>query len=121
MQNAATAYARVANSVLSPREAEAAVLLKAATRLQSVQDNWSEGAGALNEALTFNQRVWTVIAGAATETDSPLPPALKQSVANLAAFVFTRTLDTMVQPHVESLSALIRINRELAAGLRGNG
>lgn len=120
MQHAASAYAKVANSALSPREAEAAVLLKAATRLQSVQDNWSAAGPTLHEALTFNQRVWTVIAGAATETDNPLPAALKQNVASLAAFVFKRTLDTMVQPQLESLSALIRINRELAAGLRGN-
>ena len=119
MQNAASAYARVANSALSPREAEAAVLLKAATRLQSVQDNWSEASWALNEALTFNQRVWTVIAGAATEAESPLSPSLKQNVASLAVFVFKRTVDTMVQPQLEKLSALIQINRELAAGLRG--
>ncbi len=119
MHHAANAYARVANSALSPREAEAAVLLKAATRLQSVQDNWTGSAEALNEALTFNQRVWTVIAGAATETDSPLPPTLKQNVAGLAVFVFKRTVDTMVQPQAEKLAPLIRINRELAAGLRG--
>ena len=101
MQNAASAYARVANSALS------------------VQDNWSEASWALNEALTFNQRVWTVIAGAATEAESPLSPSLKQNVASLAVFVFKRTVDTMVQPQLEKLSALIQINRELAAGLRG--
>ena len=121
MHNAASAYAKAAHSALTPREAEAAVLIKAATRLQAVQDNWSEAAPALNEALTFNQKVWTLIAGAATASDSPLPDAMKSSVANLALFVFRRTLDTMVQPQLDKLSALIRINRELAAGLRGNG
>ena len=45
---------------------------------------------------------------------------MPSAVTRLAAFVFRRTLDTMVQPQTESLTALIRINRELAEGLRGN-
>lgn len=120
MNHAASAYARTSTAALSPREAEAAVLMKAATRLQAVQDNWPEAAPALNEALTFNQRVWAVLAGAATEPSNPLPDQIKQSVSSLAIFVFKRTIDAMAQPQLEKLSALIRINRELAAGLRGN-
>ncbi len=34
--------------------------------------------------------------------------------------MFTRTLDTLVEPSADKLTALIEINRNLANGLRGN-
>lgn len=117
MMHAANAYARTSQSVISPREAEAAVLMKAARQLQAVQDNWAHEQGGLNQALVFNQKVWTIIATAATETGSPLPADLQQNVSNLAVFVFRRIIDTMVDPSAEKLSALISINQHLAAGL----
>ena len=118
MSYAANAYARVSQAALSPREAEAAVLIKAAARLQVIQDNWTEQQAGLNDALGFNQKVWTVLSTAATEPEAPLPAEIKQSMARLGAFVFTRTMDAMVEPTADKLTALIRINRELASGLR---
>ncbi|MEH3147212.1 MAG: flagellar biosynthesis regulator FlaF [Methylobacterium frigidaeris] len=120
MSYAASAYARVSQTVLTPREAEAAVLIKAAARLQAIQDNWPQPLPTVNEALGFNQKVWTILATAATEPDAPLPGNLKNSMAHLGAFVLTRTLDAMVAPDRDKLTALISINRELATGLRGN-
>lgn len=118
MMHAANAYAKASRSVMTPREAEAAVLLKAATRLQAVQADWGNLAPTLNEALNFNQKVWTILAGSATAPESPLPDAIKQSVAQLSIFVFNRMIDTMIEPRAEKLSALININHQLAAGLR---
>jgi flagellar protein FlaF len=120
MSYAANAYARVSQAALSPREAEAAVLIKAAARLQTIQDNWDAQQSGLNDALGFNRKVWTILSSAATEPDGPLPQELKTGLARLSAFVFTRTFDLMVEPAAEKLTALIRINRELANGLRGN-
>ncbi|GJD78620.1 MULTISPECIES: flagellar biosynthesis regulator FlaF [Methylobacterium] len=119
MSYAANAYARTAQVALSPREAEAAVLMKAARQLQAARDDWDNHAAGLNAVLTFNQKVWTILATAATDPASPLPPDLQQDVANLAAFVFRRILDTMVDPSREKLDALITINQNLAAGLQG--
>jgi flagellar biosynthesis activator protein FlaF len=119
MSYGANAYARVSQTAMTPREAEAAVLIKAAARLQAVQDNWAEQQAGLNEALGFNRKVWTLLSTAATEPNAPLPADLKQSMARLGAFVFTRTFEAMIEPHAEKLTALIRINRELASGLRG--
>lgn len=118
MSYAANAYAKVSQAALSPREAEAAVLIKAAARLQLIQDNWADQQAGLNDALGFNQKVWTLLSTAATEPEAPLPADLKQAMARLGAFVFTRTFETMVEPAAEKLTALIRINRELATGLR---
>ncbi|MDP4021212.1 flagellar biosynthesis regulator FlaF [Methylobacterium sp. NEAU 140] len=119
MSYAANAYARISRSAMSPRETEAAVLIKAAQQLQSVRDNWVEQAGALPHAIQFNQKLWTILATAATDPASPLPADVRQGVANLAVFVFRRMVDTLAEPAAEKLTALISINHNLAAGLGG--
>lgn len=119
MSFAANAYARTARSVLSPREAEAAVLIKAARQLEMVRDDWTNESANLGKALTFNQKVWTLLATDATESTSELPGEVKQGVAKLAVFVFRRTLDAMVERDPEKLSALISINHNIASGLQG--
>lgn len=118
MSYGASAYARVSQTVLTPREAEAAVLTKAAGRLQAIQADWANQEPALREALNFNQKVWTIIAGAATAPESPLPEPIKTNIAQLSVFVFKRMIDTLIDPRAEKLSALININHQLAAGLR---
>ncbi|GEP08025.1 flagellar biosynthesis regulator FlaF [Methylobacterium oxalidis] len=120
MMHAANAYAKTSRSVLSPREAEAAVLIKAANRLQSVRAGWPDQEAHLNDALSFNRKVWTVIAGDATAPTNPLPEAVKQNVGRLAVFVFRSTLDMMIAPKPETLDALISINHNIAAGLQGD-
>lgn len=118
MQNAASAYARVAQATQSPRELEAAILMKAATRLQSIRDNWDLKRHELDEALTYNRKLWTILVSSATEAANPLPVPIKQNVANLGIFVFNHTVTMMSEPKPERLGVLITINRELAAGLR---
>jgi len=118
MSYGANAYARVSQTAMSPREAEAAVLIKAATRLQTVQADWENQKDGLAEALNFNQKVWAIIAGAATEPDSPLPEPIKTSIAQLSVFVFRRMVDTLIEPEAGKLTALISINHNIAAGLR---
>ena len=118
MSFAANAYARTAQSVLSPREAEAAVLIKAARQLEAVRDNWNEAGGTLNKALNFNQKVWTILATGATAPENPLPASVKDDIARLSMFVFRRIVDTLVEPKAENLTALININQQVAAGLR---
>ena len=118
MSYGASAYARVSQTGMSPREAEAAVLIKAASRLQAIQADWENQKGVLAEALNFNQKVWAVIAGAATAPENPLPEAIKSSIAQLSVFVFRRMIDTLIEPSADKLSALISINHNIAAGLR---
>lgn len=118
MQQAANAYTKTAQATQSPRELEATVLMKAASRLQAIRDDWGGKRPELFEALTYNRKVWTVLVSSATEEQNPLPPAVKQNVANLGIFVFNHTLEVMTAPAPERLGVLININRELAAGLR---
>lgn len=119
MQHATSAYARVAQASQPPRELEAMVLMKAAARLQAVRDAWDARQGELDEALSYNRKLWTILVSSATGEENPLPPPLKQNLANLGVFVFRHTIALMGAPSPERLGILIDINRELAAGLRG--
>lgn len=117
MSYALNAYAKASQSVMTPREVEAAALTKAAQRLQIVRDNWTHQSVELVSAIQFNQKLWTILATAATEPSSLLSHEIKQSVANLATFVFRRSVETIVEPAPEKLTAIISVNLNLAAGL----
>ena len=121
MSQAANAYAKAAHTAQSPREIEATVLMKAATRLQIIRDDWSAKSRELDDALTFNRKLWTVLVTSVTDAANPLPTPIKENVANLGLFVFNHTLSLMSDAKPERLGILININRELAAGLRGMG
>jgi flagellar protein FlaF len=119
MQQAANAYPKIAQATHSPRELEAAVLMKAASRLQTIRDDRDGRQRELFAALTYNRKLWTILVSSATDAANPLPAAIKQNVANLGIFIFNHTLAVMTQPAPERLAILIDINREIAAGLRG--
>ena len=119
MQHAAKAYGSVAKQTASPRELEADLLLKAAAQLQAIKDNWDRASGELDAALLYNRKLWTIFMSSVVEASSPLPAAIRQNIANLGIFVMKQTLDAQAQQKPESLNSLIRINRELASGLRG--
>ena len=121
MHYAANAYSKVAQATQSPRELEAHVLMKAATRFQAIRDDWDNRAKDLDEALTYNRKIWTVLVSSVTRPENPLPQPIKQNVANLGLFIFNHTLSLMSGAKPEKLGILININRELAAGLRGMG
>jgi flagellar protein FlaF len=119
MQSAAQAYKTVAKQIVNPRELEADLLLKAASRLQAIQDGWDSKQIELNDALLYNRKLWSIFLTSVTSPDHPLPVAIRQNVANLGLFVMNQTVNLMGSPRRESLSSLININRELAAGLMG--
>ncbi|NWG24096.1 MAG: flagellar biosynthesis regulator FlaF [Pseudorhodoplanes sp.] len=121
MQHAARAYGTVAQQTASPRELEVQLLLRAASRLQAVHDDWEGGLDQLDHALLFNRKLWTIFLSSVTRVDNPLPVEIRQNVANLGLFVMNQTLTIMGEPRRERLPTLININRELAAGLRANG
>lgn len=120
MQNAAArAYNAVARHTASPRELEADLLLKAASRLQAVSDAWDSDKSDLDNALLYNRKLWSIFMASVTGPDHSLPAEIRQNVANLGIFVMNTTLAMMTDPRPEHLVSLVEINRELAAGLRG--
>lgn len=118
MHQGAMAYARVSEAALPPRELEAAVLLKAATRLQAISDDWEARKPDLDGALTYNRKLWTILVSAVTHPENPIPGEIRQSIVDLGMFTFNRTLSVLADPAPGKLAVLVNINREIAAGLR---
>jgi flagellar protein FlaF len=86
-----------------------------------VNDKGESEKAALSEALLYNRKLWQIFLVSVTGEDSTLPPELRQNVANLGLFVMNQTMSILADPKPGRLNALININRELAAGLRGVG
>jgi len=119
MSNAAQAYARTSQTTSSPREIEAQALLKAARQLQEVQANWAGPGKAMESALLFNRRLWSIFMSAAQTDENPQPIEIRQNIANIGVFVMKQTVDMQLNPDPAKLKSLIDINCNLAAGLSG--
>jgi flagellar protein FlaF len=120
MHYASKAYAKTAKETQPPRELEADLLLKAAAKLQTVHDSWNDKAAAgLTEALAYNRKLWTVFIDAVSQDDNKLPAPVRQNIVNLGMFVMGETFSLMTKPKPNHLTSLIKINRGIAAGLRG--
>jgi flagellar biosynthesis activator protein FlaF len=117
--DAAGTYARTATETASPRELEATLLLRAAGKLQAVREAWSDKPPGLSEALLYNRRLWIVLMDAVMRDDNKLPVAIRQNILSLGMFVMAETFSLMTKPKLEYLANIIRINRRIAAGLRG--
>lgn len=103
------------------RELEAALLVRAALMLKECQDEWGgEGhESRLDDALKFNQRLWTVFQSELVADDNPLPEEVRRNLLNLSWFVDKRTFETLASPEAGKLKVLIDINRHIAEGLAG--
>lgn len=122
-QQGALAYQQTTKIVESPRERESALLMKAAASLQKVKDEWDIGTQQeLKTALVFNRKLWTIFMASVTKDDSPLPQDVRQNIANLGMFIMNQTREILleVNPQPQQLDVLVRLNRQIAAGLRGN-
>src|SRR5438128_12555160 len=113
------AYEAGIKATATGRELEAAALFKAARLLESCRDAWAapERAAKLNEALRYNQRLWTIFQVELGRPDHGLPDDLRLNLLRLGAFVDRRTFDLISDPAPEKLDALIGINRNIASGL----
>jgi flagellar protein FlaF len=116
------AYENASKATQSGREIEAAVLTKAALKLKECRDNWDapNRDQKLEEALRFNQRVWSIFQSELSREDNELPKKLRLDILLLAAFIDRRIFETMAFPSPEKLNIVININNNLAAGLRGS-
>ncbi|MGG9999974.1 flagellar biosynthesis regulator FlaF [Pseudovibrio ascidiaceicola] len=121
-QQATQAYQQSANTSASadPRTLEAEALMKAAARLSVLQREWDTvSREERNETLIFNRTLWTIFVTEATAEYSELPLELQNNIANLALFMFNRTMEMMAGAEPEALETMISINKSLASGLRG--
>jgi len=120
--NALKTYQNVLKETMSGRETEARVLTQGALKLIDCQKNWdAPGRNArLDNALRYNQRLWSIFQVEVSKTDNPLPVNIKKNMLLLSRFVDRRIFETMAFPSPEKLDILIKINQNIAAGLRGS-
>ena len=121
-RNSLNTYQVVANATISNRETEARVLTKAALKLIYCRDNWEaeNRHEKMDEALTYTQRVWSLIQGDLIDGNNPLPQKLKENILILSAFIDKRIFNVMADPAPEKLNIIIEIHLNLAAGLRNS-
>lgn len=121
MNYAASAYQQAAKAAaLTPRQVEARALMNAAARIKACADKLDGWSRELDDALMHNRKLWTVLVTSATAPENPLPLAIKNNIANIAVFVFKRTMEMTAAPTKAGLDALVELNGNIAAGLRGD-
>ena len=118
--NALNAYKSVEKTTVSGRETEARVLTEAAIKLRVCQKNWDDDNRdkMLDEALKYNQRIWTIFQSELSKADNPLPDQIKLDLLRLSTFIDKRIFEMMAYPQPEKLNIIISINENIAAGLR---
>ncbi len=115
---AAQAYAQGRSIAPSQRQTEANALLRAARVLEEAKEAWRPGQDeVLDQALTFNRKLWTIFAAEAANDANELPLELRNNIANISLFIFKRSIELQAVPEPRKVEALVEINKTLAAGL----
>ena len=114
------AYRTVQKITSSDGEIEALVLTRAAQKLAEVQNNWDapDRDDILDEALRYNQQIWSIFQGELLKEDNPLPRQLREDILSLSVFIDKRIFEMMNSPDPEKLTVIVNINLNIAAGLR---
>jgi flagellar biosynthesis activator protein FlaF len=116
-----SAYKETVAVTSSGRDLEANVLTKAAQHLKHCQAKWGQEGHRerLHNVLRINQRIWSIIQVELARDDNPLPIQTRTDILNLSLFIDKRIIETMAAPTPEKLDVIIRINLNIAEGLRG--
>jgi flagellar biosynthesis repressor protein FlbT len=119
MRYATNVYAKTAIETAAPRELEASLLLQAAAKLQAVYDSWRDKPSGLDDALLYNRRLWTILLDAVMSENNKLPIAVRENIRRLGVYVMAETFSLMTKPKPNHITSIVKINRGIAAGLRG--
>ena len=122
LQNAVQSYASVERQTISGRDTEARVLTKGARMLADCQKNWDAPGRKekLDAALKFNQKIWSIFQVELSNANNPLSQKLKTDLLNLSGFIDKQIFKAIAFPLPENLTMIIKINQNIAAGLRGS-
>lgn len=99
-----------------PRDVEAWGLTEAARRLIHARQT-PENSDLLRQALSLNQRLWTIFQTSMVDPECPLPKDIRDNVLALSIIVDRQTFDRLIDLDVNKLDRLIDINRAVATGL----
>jgi flagellar protein FlaF len=122
MMNPTRVYEEMRAESQSGRELEASLLQRAARKLGHCIPDWPERGrqdfeAKLEEALLFNQKLWTLLQVELSSPENPLEPRVRRNLLQLSHYVDRKTLGLFSGGVLKDLQILIRINQEIAAGL----
>lgn len=120
-ENPFASYEKQSKEFMPQRDLEASVLTKAGLMLKQCQENWEspDRINLLDEAIRYNQRVWSFFQSELSMPDNPLPKNLREDILNLSLFIDKRLFEVLAFPdNPQKLDIVININFNLAAGLR---
>jgi flagellar protein FlaF len=119
--DARQAYDGGTKTSVSGRELEARALTKAARQLEECLRQWEspDRPERLDRAVRLNQQLWTLFQTELARPDHGLPVALRVDLLQLSRFIDRRSFEVLGDPDPAKLEALIRLNRQVADGLRG--
>ncbi|MRR05564.1 MAG: flagellar biosynthesis regulatory protein FlaF [Deltaproteobacteria bacterium] len=112
-------YQNAQKDGMSQRELEASLLTRAGLMLKNCQDNWNvpDRDRRLEDAIKFNQKIWSFFQSELSMPDNPLPKNLREDILNLSLFIDKRLFEVLAYPEPQKLTIAININLNLAAGL----
>lgn len=99
-----------------PRDVEAWGLTEAARRLIHARQS-PDNPELLRQALSLNQRLWTIFQTSMVDPECPLPRDVRDNILTLSIIVDRQTFDRLIDLDTTKLDRLIDINRAVATGL----
>jgi flagellar biosynthesis activator protein FlaF len=117
--NSYNVYRNIQKDGMSQRDLEASVLTKAGIMLKNCRDNWNapDRDARLEEAVKYNQKVWSFFQSELSMPDNALPKKLREDILSLSLFLDKRLFEVLACPDPQKLTIAININLNLAAGL----
>lgn len=115
--NVSLKYSQNEVSTMSQVDLEMRALIKSASALNRIRENWDVEKDNLSDALDKNRLLWTVLATAMQDPECPQPANIRNNIISLAVFIFQRTVSLLSEPKAQGLDILISINMNIAKGL----
>jgi len=123
MSKASQIYEALHTDSMEGRDLEASLLSRAARKLTRCAQTWEDEPQSrqyrekLDEALLFNQKLWTLLQVELSDPGHALPETLRVNLLRLSHYVDQAIFRLYSGGKLSDLRSLARINEELAMGL----
>ena len=119
-KKALKAYENAQKTAIQTKELERLAIARTTHKLTSARDNFTHGKENYDkyaDALTFNQKLWTLIQSNIADNPASGTASLRESLLNLSLFIDKQTVTALRNPDPNNLTPLIEINKSISGGL----